>query len=298
MTRPGHRFHACSVLALLFALLITVLGLTLPSPGSAQIAVPALGGRVNDLAGVLSREQRSALEQRLEAIERRRGAQVVVLTVQTTRPESIEQFAIRVAEAWKIGRGRVDGRKVDDGVLLVVAASDRTLRIEVGYGLEGAIPDALARRIIDEILVPRFRAGEVAAGLEAAVDAIDRLIAGEALPPPARTKQSSAQDWSAPLVVAFVVGAFASAVLGRLPGSALGGAAAGGVALLGGASVIGSAGFAALAFLLLLFLRPGLGGGRNGAVWTGGGGGWRGGSGGGFSGGGGGFGGGGASGRW
>ena len=298
MTRPGHRFHACSVLARLFALLLTVFGLTLASPGSAQIAVPALGGRVNDLAGLLSQEQRGALERRLEAIERRSGAQVVVLTVQTTRPESIEQFAIRVAEAWKIGRGRVDGRKVDDGVLLVVAAGDRTLRIEVGYGLEGAIPDAVARRIIDEILVPRFRAGEVAAGLGAAIDAIDRLIAGEALPPPARTERSSAQDWSAPLMAAFLVGAVASAVLGRLPGSALGGAAAGGVALLGGASVIGSAGFAGLAFLLLLFLRPGLGGGRGGAVWTGSGGGPRGGSGGGFSGGGGGFGGGGASGRW
>lgn len=268
-----------------------------------QPPVPALTGRVNDLTGTLSPDQRAGLEARLAAIEQRKGAQVAVLIVDSTHPESIEAFSIRVAEAWKIGRGKVDARRVDDGVLVVVAKADRTVRIEVGYGLEGAIPDALARRIIAEKIVPRFRSGDFDGGLRDAIDDLGRLIDGESLPAPAATRAGTRDepDWMAGIMIAVFVGAVATAVLGRLLGSAAGAGAAGAFMLISGASLLTVAVVALLAFLFLLIFRGGGGGlrrGGGGSVWTGGGG-WGGhSSGGGFSGGGGGFGGGGASGKW
>src|ERR1700748_1972068 len=160
-----------------------------PFAASAQVAVPPLSGRVVDQTATLSASEADALTQRLKDLETRKGSQVAVLIVPTTEPESIEQFSIRVAEAWKIGR-----KKIDDGALLVVAKNDRKLRIEVGYGLEGALPDVTARRIIDEIIVPHFRTGDFAGGISAGVDRIIRIIDGEPLPKPAPEVSHSNAD--------------------------------------------------------------------------------------------------------
>ena len=143
------------------------------------IAIPPLKAHVTDLSGTLSAAQQAQLEQQLAAFETARGSQIAILIVPTTQPEVIEQFSIRVAEAWKIGR-----RKHDDGVLVTVAKNDRKMRIDVGYGLEGAIPDVVAKRIISETMAPKFRQGDFAGGLSAAVTQIETLIGGESLPPP------------------------------------------------------------------------------------------------------------------
>src|SRR3974390_3581884 len=150
-----------------------------PFPAFAEVAVPPLTGRVVDQTGTLSSGDIASLTQTLKALELRKGSQVAVLIVPTTQPETIEQYSIRVAEAWKIGR-----KKIDDGALLVIAKDDRKLRIEVGYGLEGALNDATAKRIIDEIIVPDFRAGDFAGGISAGVDRIIRIVDGEPLPAP------------------------------------------------------------------------------------------------------------------
>jgi len=278
--------------------------------------VPPLQARVTDLTGTLSAEQRQQLESRLASLEQRKGSQVAILVVSTTRPEPIEEYSLRVAEAWKLGRAQVDGRKVDDGVLLLVAKDDRKVRIEVGYGLEGAIPDALAKRIIAEAIAPAFRKGDFFGGLEAAVGDLSRLIEGESLPQPwqpAHGPSGDGQgDWLLGILGVLMVGFFATAILGRFLGSLAGGAAAGVYATFKGASLLvsGLAGLAAFALFLAFAsttgrgLRPAGGGRSRGGptIWTGGGGGgWGSGggsSGGGFSGGGGGFGGGGASGDW
>lgn len=164
------------------AFLLVVLA---PVAVSAQIEVPYLTGRVNDYAGILSPDAEGRLESRLEAVEETHGAQIVVLTVPTLDGEPIEDFGIRVAEAWKIGRGGVD-----DGVILVVASEDRRMRIEVGYGLEATIPDAYARRILDNLITPRFRAGDFDGGVEAGVEALTTLVEGGDLPAP-DAKQST-----------------------------------------------------------------------------------------------------------
>ncbi|RPH62562.1 MAG: YgcG family protein, partial [Burkholderiales bacterium] len=139
--------------------LLLWLGVALGGAAQALQPVPPLTGRVVDLTGTLAAPQQQALEAELEALERRKGSQLAILMVATTQPEAIEQFGIRVVEAWKLGRAEVDGKRVDDGALLLVAKDDRKVRIEVGYGLEGAIPDAYARRIIAETIAPRFRQG-------------------------------------------------------------------------------------------------------------------------------------------
>lgn len=126
--------------------------LSLSQFSQAQQTVPALSGRVIDQTRTLSASEKNTLDQTLRNFESRKGSQLTVLMVSSTAPESIEQFAIRVADQWKIGR-----KKIDDGVILIVAKSDRTLRIEVGYGLEGALTDATSKRIIDQIIVPRFK---------------------------------------------------------------------------------------------------------------------------------------------
>ena len=159
-------------------------------PASAQQKIPPLTGLVNDLTGTLTTDQRQQLETRLRQFEASKGSQVAVLIVPSTAPESIEQFGIRVADAWKLGR-----KKVDDGVLLIVAKNDRTVRIEVGYGLEGVLTDLTSSRIIRETIVPAFKQGEFYAGIQAATTQIMRLIDGESLPAPAR--QSSDDDCSA-----------------------------------------------------------------------------------------------------
>ncbi len=181
--------------------------------------------------------RKSELESRIAAFEARRGSQIAVLLLPTTKPEEIEQYAIRVAEAWKIGR-----RKIDDGLILVVAKDDRRLRIEVGYGLEGAIPDSIAKRVIDERITPRFREGDFYGGVRDGVDQLIRLAEGEKLPPPAaaptapgaRPEPISFLHFFAGnpmfiLILALVGGAILKQLLGRLPGSL---AVAAGVGLL------------------------------------------------------------------
>jgi uncharacterized protein len=284
------------------ALLILLLAL----PAWAQVAVPPLKGRVTDLTGTLKAEQTASLEQMLQSFEARKGTQIAVLMLPSTTPETIEQYALRVAEQWKIGR-----KKVDDGVVLVVAKDDRTVRIEVGYGLEGVLNDATANRIIREVIVPRFREGDFYGGLSAALDRMIRVIDGEPLPPPTRAAPQAQggllQSLPVLLVLAFVAGAILRRVLGRFLGSMATGGAVGALAWL----LAGTLAVALLAGIVAFFftLVGGVGGSgrRYHGRYPGGYGGWSGGwggggfggsGGGGFSGGGGSFGGGGASGRW
>jgi uncharacterized protein len=256
----------------------------------AQVAVPNLARRVTDLTATLDAAQAAALEARLAAFEAQKGSQIAVLIVPGTAPEDIAQFGIRVAEAWKIGRVRVD-----DGVILIVAKNDRTLRLEVGYGLEGAIPDAVAKRVIAETIVPHFRDGDYAGGIDAGVTQLMRLIEGEALPPPAAPASGPDEGSFMLLIVGGLVAGWALSLLMSRP-------AAGGLAALG-SGVAGAAllGLTPVLFLIVVFVFAGVAGGfRHGGGWSSGGGSWGdGGSGGGsWGGGGGGFGGGGASGRW
>ena len=265
----------------------------------AEVPVPPLKARVTDLTGTLSAQEKSELEAKLAAYETRRGSQMAVLLVPTTRPEEIEQYSIRVAEAWKIGR-----KGVDDGIILVVAKDDRRLRIEVGYGLEGVIPDSLASRVIDERIVPRFRAGDFYGGVRDGVDQLIRLAEGEKLPPPQVTGGGGKAldqlgNFLVPgFILILVVGGILKMMLGRLPGSLAAGAGMGVVAwLLFG---LGIAVLVAIVAFILTFINQGAG--RGGGWTSGSGGSWGGGSSGGSSswggGGGGSFGGGGASGRW
>jgi uncharacterized protein len=267
----------------------------------AQIPVPTLIGRVTDQTATLSAEQTAALEQTLQVFEARKGTQIAVLILPTTAPETIEQYALRVAEQWKLGR-----KKVDDGAVLVVAKADRTLRIEVGYGLEGALNDATSKRIISETITPRFKQGDFYGGITAGVDQIIRVADGEPLPQPngipARGAVGILQYVPVIFILALVVGGVLRSMLGRFPGALVTGAAVAVVAWLiaGAVSIALITGVIALLFTLLSGGMGGLGvGGQRAVFATGGfGGGRSGGGGGGFSGGGGGFGGGGASGRW
>jgi len=258
--------------------------------------VPPLKARVNDLTGTLSEQQRAALEQTLAEFEARKGAQIAVLLVPTTRPEPVQSFAVRVQESWKLGR-----KGVDDGVLLAIAKDDRELHIEVGYGLEGPLPDAIAKRIIEEDIVPRFKQGDFYGGIRAGTDRIMRVIEGEALPAPPRGMQkpgSRGLDLIVPFLFFVVVfGGVLRAILGRF----LGGAAAGGIAGFAAWVLTGTLAVALIAalfgFLVILMgggRRMGHGGWSSRGGWGGGGFG----GGGGFRGGGGMSGGGGASGRW
>ena len=270
---------------------------------AADVPVPPLTGRVVDQTGTLSASDIASLTQKLQDLERRKGSQVAVLIVPTTQPETIEQFSIRVADAWKIGR-----RRIDDGALLVVAKNDRHLRIEVGYGLEGSLTDLTTKRIIDEAITPKFRAGDFAGGISAGVDRMVRLIDGEELPAPEpshwqNTGFEQSFDLFNPFVLIFglmLAGVLRSA-LGRMVGSAATGGLAGFLVWLFVGSLAASALIGVVVFVFALMfggLSPFIGTGPVG--WSGGRySGGRGGFGrGGFSGGGGGFGGGGASGRW
>jgi uncharacterized protein len=275
-------------------------------PASADVAIPQLTGRVVDQTGTLASGDIAALSQKLQDFETRKGSQIAVVIVPTTDPETIEQFSIRVAEAWKIGR-----KKVDDGAILVVAKNDRHLRIEVGYGLEGALTDVTSRRIIDEAITPKFRSGDFAGGIAAGVDRMIRVIDGEPLPTPSRSVNFG--DWNdiEPLFyfVLFgplVIGGILRRLFGRLFGSGITGAIVGvlawfviGSAVVGlGVGVLG----AVLTFIADLFGAGSGTGSSRGSSWSSGSssGGWSSGSSssGGFSGGGGSFGGGGASGSW
>ena len=286
-------------------LLLLALVLGFAFPAAADVAVPQLTGRVVDQTGTLSSADIASLSQKLRDFETRKGSQVAVLIVPTTQPETIEQFSIRVAEAWKIGR-----KKIDDGAILVVAKNDRHLRIEVGYGLEGALTDVTSRRIIDEVITPKFREGDFAGGISAGVDRMIRVIDGEPLPVPTPSVNFGNLDEIGPMLPvmlfgSLVVGGFLRVLLGRLLGSVATGGVIGVLAWL----FLGSLGIAALAGIIgfvLAFIAdlfPASTGSSRGGSWSGGSssGGWSSGSSsdsGSFSGGGGSFGGGGASGSW
>jgi len=261
----------------------------------AQVPVPPLTGRVTDQTGTLTAEQKAALEQTLAAFETRKGSQLAVLMVPTTAPETIEQYALRVAEQWKLGR-----KKVDDGAILVVAKTDRALRIEAGYGLEGALNDATSKRIISEIITPLLKQGDFYGGITAGVDQIIRVIDGERLPEPNGKLVggfAGIQQYGYVIfILVLVVGGLLRSVLGRLPGAIVTGGAVAAIAwfFAGAVSVALGAGVIALLFTLV---SGGMGGHGMGGFYGGHGrGGFTG--GGGFGGGGGGFGGGGASGRF
>jgi uncharacterized protein len=145
----------------------------------ADVAVPPLTARVTDLTGTLSGEAVNRIESKLAAFEAKKGSQIAVLIVPTTEPEDIDQFGIRVEDAWKLGR-----KGVDDGAYLIVAKNDRRVRIEVGYGLEGALPDAIANRIVEETIAPHFKAGDFDGGIEAGVNQMISVVDGEPLPAP------------------------------------------------------------------------------------------------------------------
>jgi uncharacterized protein len=276
----------------------------------ADVAVPPLTARVIDLTGTLSGGAVNRIETKLANLEQKKGSQIAVLIVPTTQPEEIEQYGIRVADQWKLGR-----KGVDDGAILLVAKNDRRARIEVGYGLEGAMPDAIAKRIIDEAVAPHFKLGDYDGGVEAGVDQMISVVNGEPLPEPdTRWEHHGGLGNLLPLllVVVFVASGVLRAMFGRLFGSIATGGLAGGIAWL--LSHLLAVGFGAgiIGFLFAMLLGStrswstggrgwggglgGLGGGLGGGF--GGRGGFGGGGGGGFSGGGGGFGGGGASGSW
>ena len=259
----------------------------------AEVSIPTLSARVTDQTATLSAEQTASLEQTLQAFEARKGSQVAVLIVASTLPESIEEYSLRVVEQWKLGR-----KKIDDGVLLIVAKDDHALRIEVGYGLEGALTDATSKRIISEVITPHFKQGEYFAGIVAGLAQIIRVIDGESLPEPAAEADRATGKLQQYVPVLFIIvlalGGLLRAVLGQLPGAAITGAIVAVIAwfLVGTLAIALLAGVLALIFTLM-------GGGRGGVGMGGFPGGFGGGpSGGGFGGGGGGFGGGGASGRW
>lgn len=276
-------------------LTICLLSLLPLAAAAEDVAVPPLAARVTDLTGTLTAEQRAALESRLQEYEAQKGSQIAVLIIPSTAPETIEQYSIRVAEQWQLGR-----KGVDDGVLLLVAKEDRKVRIEVGYGLEGVLPDAVGKRIVSDDIAPHFKQGDFYGGIVAGLTRITGVLQGEALPPPRQRAQAS----PAPenylfilLVAALITGAILRSLLGRFPGALVNGGLIGLAAVMLGTGLFLAVIFGVIAFVIALVqgLSRGGGGGFGGGSY--GGGGFSGG-GGGFSGGGGGFGGGGASGDW
>ena len=179
-SKNSARIEVWPRITLFFGLLL-ILGQAKPCNA---LQVPTLRGRVNDLAGLLSQEQSARLEEQLAQFEQQTGHQVAVLTIPTLEGNALEDFSIKVADAWKIGQ-----KGFDNGVILLVARDDRKLRMEVGYGLEGALPDAIASRIINEVIVPRFRETDYGGGIESGITAIMQAIRGESLPEPSRKSQ-------------------------------------------------------------------------------------------------------------
>jgi uncharacterized protein len=256
-----HKFHCAHLAGIVFILLAIAI--------AAALDVPSLRGRVNDYAGVLSQDQARSLESLLAQFEQETGHQVAVLAIPTLDGEDIEGFSIRVAENWKLGK-----KGFDNGVILVVAVKDRRLRLEVGYGLEGVLPDAIAKQIISDYIVPRFRAQDYAGGIIAGIDAVLKVIKNEPLPESARKKDGNQGSDLNPIVMfaitlaVFGLMAFASTANRRRNNMWATRGRHRGPTIFGGPGGFGGGGF---------------GGGSGG---------------GGFSGGGGGFGGGGASSSW
>jgi uncharacterized protein len=254
-----------------------------------MVGVPELSRRVTDLTGTLNAEQVNSLENKLAAFEAQKGSQIAVLIVPTTQPKDIAEFGIEVADLWQIGR-----KGVDDGVILIVAKDDRKMRLEVGYGLEGVIPDAVAKRVIAETITPRFQAGDFSGGIDAGVTQLMKLIEGEALPTPSENSGENLGEgtFMSVLIGGLIAGFALSVIMGRVMGGMLAGLGSGMAASL----LMGVAFSAALFVGLMVFFIVGVRstGGRG---WSSGGG-FGGGGGGSWGGGGGRFGGGGASGSW
>ncbi len=262
------------------------------------VAIPTLQTRVTDLTQTLTADQQRQLEAKLKAFEVEKGSQISVLIVPSTKPEEIEQYSIRVVDAWKLGR-----EKQDDGILILVAKNDHKMRIEVGRGLEGAIPDLIAKRVISEVMSPSFKQGDFYGGINNATDKLMGLVSGEKLAPPSSQPSHSNMSFNNGLaffiVGCMVVGAFLSSILGRFFGA---GATAG---IIGAVSwfILGTLGMSIfvgiVAFFFTLIMPYIFDGTRGGGTYSSGG--FGGGLGRGndsFSGGGGGFSGGGASGGW
>ena len=257
----------------------------------AELQVPPLTGHVIDQTETLSTEQKAALEQSLTALEARKGSQLSVLIVASTAPEEIEQYALRVAEQWQLGR-----KNIDDGAILVIAKNDRALRIEVGYGLEGALNDATSKRIISEIILPRFKRQDFYGGIRDGVEQIVRVIDGEALPAPIAPTSADvgAIQQYIPLlfILALGVGAVLRASLGKGVGSVVTGGVVAQIAWVAAGGLLMPL-LAGVAAVLFSMFGGSMSGYRHGGFYGG-----LSNRGGGFHGGGGGFGGGGASGRW
>jgi uncharacterized protein len=305
MRHPFARFRRLASVPFASALIAFALLAGASAFAQGLAAIPKLDAPVVDTTGTLDATQVAALEQQARALQQRKGSQLQVLMVPTTQPETIEQYTVRAFEQYKLGR-----KGVDDGVLVVVAKDDRRVRIEPGYGLEGAIPDAIANRIIQEYLVPKFRAGDYGGGLIDGTGALVKLIDGEPLPEPMADNRPAGRgggEWFFALFVAFIVATFARGLFRWLPAGLrglVGAGAAGGVAwLLSSLVLVGGIG-AFLGFWIGLSAAPSgryarhHGWGGFGGGGFGGGGGGFGGGGGGWSGGGGMSGGGGASGSW
>jgi uncharacterized protein len=318
-TRAHALRHATALGAALALLLVALAAFaqdrTWQAKGDDLAAIPPLAARVTDVTNTLSAAEKQALETKLADWEQRTGNQLVVLIVATTKPEPIESYSIRVAEAWKIGR-----KGQDNGAIFLVAKDDHRMRIEVGYGLEGVLTDLTSHRIIDETVAPLFRQNRFAEGINAGVDRIISVVgSGEPLAPKANAKSSPNRgfDFGELLIFLFIavpiIGGILSRIFGRVLGSGVGGGVLGAAASFIAGSIAIGVGVGILAFLVMLLFSAGRslvgpGGmtrtGRGGVWFPGGGGfggggfGGGGGGGGGFSGGGGSFGGGGASGGW
>lgn len=271
--------------------------------------IPPIAGWVTDTTGTLTAEQKARLDQQLKSLEKDKGAQVVILMVPTTGEETIEQYALRVFDTWKIGR-----QKVDDGILLLVAKDDRRMRIQTGYGLEGAVTDLQSGRIIREQMTPHFREGDFYGGIQAATDSLVGLVNGEELPPPPKTAPvtSSGEEgvfwepllavgaivfFASPLFAAFAAGVFTLVVSGSITLALIAAVVGAVLSMIGrlfGAGGKSSSGRASRRGGVI----GGLGGYGSGGGFGGGSSGGFGGFGGGGGGGGGGSGGGGASGSW
>jgi uncharacterized protein len=286
------------VLAALALGLLSAAAWAQDAPSGEAQPIPPLRARVTDLTGTLSPSERQALDAKLAAWEAKTSNQLAVLIVPTTQPETIEQYGIRIADAWKLGQ-----KGKDNGVLFLIAKNDKRMRIDVGYGLEGNLTDVAAQRIIGDTVAPLFSNGQFAAGIDAGVERIMRIASGDEPPPkaePRRRAPSHGIDFGTIALIFLVavpaVGAVLRSMLGNVGGGLAGAGIAAGAVWLFVGSLVFAAIAAVIAFVLISF--TGFGGRGGPGMWIpGGGGGWSGG-GGGFSGGGGGFGGGGASGGW
>jgi len=287
----------CAIVAV-----VSLSPLTASAAEGDPIAIPKLEQRVTDTTASIAVDDVAKISARIRAFEEKKGGQIAVLIVSSTAPETIFDFSLRVAEAWKLGR-----MGVDDGVLFVIAKDDRKMQILTGPGVQGVLTDVVSRRIIAEVVAPRFREGNFGSGIYDGVDKIANVIDGEALPPPPQKKKAtSSQSGSGSnfLFLAVFAAIFVAPILRSMLGRFMGASATAGITGAAAWWIAGGLFFPVFAgvIVFVVALLYGMGGGsRGGGGWVGGGG-WGGGSGGGggdsFSGGGGGFDGGGASGDW